>query len=431
MANIVVVGVQWGDEGKGKIVDLLAKDADVVVRFQGGSNAGHTVEVGGERFILHLIPSGVLHSGSKCVIAAGVVVDPEVLVDEISQLKQRGYLQNDRGLVVSDRAQIVLPYHKKIDLLREQRLGINRIGTTGRGIGPAYEDRVARRGILFCEFIDPAQFRRRLESCLPYVNSYLKDVLNASPYNLEELYQPLAEKSRLLARLSADTSLLLDQEIKKGSNILFEGAQGTLLDVNHGSYPFVTSSSTIAGGALAGAGVGPTKISRVIGVSKAYTTRVGGGPFPSEITGSLQDELREKGREYGATTGRPRRCGWLDAVVGRYAARLNGLDLLAITKLDVLSGLEKVKICKAYNYRGRILTEFPANPQVLLDCQPVYEEMEGWKQDISEARRLEDLPPAARDYLDRLEKILEVKIGLISVGCERQQTIVVVNPFRV
>jgi adenylosuccinate synthase len=430
MANLVVVGVQWGDEGKGKIVDLLARDADVVVRFQGGSNAGHTVEVDGERFILHLIPSGVLNSGTKCVIAAGVVVDPDVLVEEISQLKERGYLQDDQGLMVSDRAQVVLPYHKKIDLLREEQLGRNRIGTTGRGIGPAYEDRVGRRGILFCEFVDPAQFRQQLEACLPYVNSYLKAVFNARPYDLEELYQPLAEKASQLEKFSGDTSLLLDQEIKKGRNILFEGAQGTLLDVNHGSYPFVTSSSTVAGGALAGAGVGPTKISRVIGVSKAYTTRVGGGPFPTEISGPLQDELRERGQEYGATTGRPRRCGWLDAVVGRYAARVNGLNSLAITKLDVLSGLDKVKICQAYNYRGRILTEFPANRRLLLDCQPVYEEMEGWKEEISEARSVADLPAAARNYLDRLEEIFEVKIGLISVGCERQRTIVVENPFQ-
>lgn len=431
MGNVIVAGAQWGDEGKGKVVDWLAQQADVVVRHQGGANAGHTVWVGEERFVLHLIPSGILHAGKKCIIANGVVVDPEVLAQEVRELKARGYLKDDGDLLVSEGAQVVLPYHKKIDLLREEKKGEEKIGTTGRGIGPAYEDKVARRGIRLGEFLNREQFRSRLQRDLPETNRYIKQVLGGDPFDPEELFQRYWPYALALGPYCGNASLILAEEMKKGRQILFECAQGALLDVDYGTYPFVTSSCTLAGGALSGAGVGPTRISAVVGVAKAYTTRVGSGPFPSEIKGELGDHLREKGREYGATTGRPRRCGWFDAVGCRYAVRINGMDLLAVTKLDVLSGLETVKICTAYDYRGNTLTEFPANPEVLAGSQPIYEELAGWEMDISQADSLEALPAEARKYLARIEELLEVEIGLVSVGFDRERTIIIKNPFLV
>ena len=425
---IVVVGAQWGDEGKGKVIDLLAEHADCIVRFQGGNNAGHTLVVKGEKFVFHLIPSGILHQGKHCIIGNGVVVDPQVLIEEIDNVKEKGYLQDDSQFLLSEEAHLIFPYHKQIDSGRE-RIRSGKIGTTGRGIGPAYEDRASRAGIRAIDLAEEAVFRGKLEENLAQKNYYLTHVLGEQGLELEPLYQEYMRYGERLRKYVTNTSVFISQQIKEGKKVLFEGAQGTLLDVDHGTYPYVTSSNTVAGNACAGSGIGPTQIDEVVGVTKAYTTRVGGGPFPTELSDEVGEMLRERGGEYGATTGRPRRCGWFDAVVVRHAVRVNGLGGLAITKLDTLTGLKTLKVCTAYQVQGQEITEFPASVDVVARCQPVYEELEGWQEDISGAQEIAQLPATAQRYLKRLEELTQIPIHIVSVGAQRDQTIIHHNPL--
>jgi len=429
LPNVVVVGTQWGDEGKGKIVDLLTDQARLVVRYQGGNNAGHTLVVAGEKYIFHLIPSGILHAGTQCLIGNGVVLDPEVFLWEIDKLRDRGYQVGPENLRVSERTQVIMPYHKRLDVARERAKGAGKIGTTGRGIGPCYEDKVARRGIRVADLLDPDAFKAKLQDILPEKNFYLEKFLGDQPFSLEEIIQPYLEMGNRLRPLVVNVSVLLEQAIRQGKNILFEGAQGTHLDIDHGTYPFVTSSNPIAGGACTGAGIGPGQLHHVLGIVKAYTTRVGGGPFPTECLDKVGDHLVECGVEFGSTTGRRRRCGWIDTVVLREAARLNGLTGLAITKLDVLTTLNPVKICVAYDVDGQPRDTMPGTIKELERCRPVFEEMPGWTEDIRGARRLEDLPAATRNYLKRVEELVRVPIQIISVGPDREETIILQNPF--
>jgi adenylosuccinate synthase len=424
------VGTQWGDEGKGKIVDLLSRQARVVVRYQGGNNAGHTLVVGAEKFIFHLIPSGILHSGTLCLIGNGVVLDPEVFLMEVDRLAERSVPVGPDNLRISERTQVIMPYHRRLDLARERAKGPDKIGTTGRGIGPCYEDKIGRRGIRVADLVDEGLFRSKLAEVLPEKNFYLEKFLQDQPFTLEEIAGPYLEMGRRLRPLVANVSVLLQEVQGQGQNILFEGAQGTHLDIDHGTYPFVTSSNPVAGGACTGAGIGPTRLHQVLGIVKAYTTRVGGGPFPTECLDDVGDHLVECGVEFGSTTGRRRRCGWLDAVVLRDAARLNGLTGLAITKLDVLSTLNPVKICVAYKEDGRRRDAMPGTIQELERCRPDFEELPGWNEDIRGARRYEELPAATRSYLQRVEELVEVPIQIISVGPDREETIVVQNPFQ-
>ncbi len=428
MSNIVIVGTQWGDEGKGKIVDLLAEYADMVVRFQGGNNAGHTMVVDGEQFISHLVPSGILQK-KTCLIGNGVVVDPSVLVEELDKLKNKGIDVGPNLLKISEKAHVIMPYHKQIDLARERMKGDQKIGTTGRGIGPCYEDKASRRGIRFVELIDAEVFKETVHAVLEEKNFYLKHYLSVEPLDPESIvdqYQGYAER---LAPHVVNISIVMNQAVKAGKQILFEGAQGTHLDIDHGTYPFVTSSNTVSGNACCGAGIGPKEITGVIGIVKAYTTRVGRGPFPTELFDEIGDTIQKKGAEFGATTGRKRRCGWLDTVLLRNAARLNGLTGLVITKLDVLDGLTSLKICTGYEYNGETLDDFPAALKTLEACKPVFETLPGWSEDISGIRKLEDLPKNARRYLDRIEELLETPIDIVSVGPGRDETIIVSHPF--
>jgi adenylosuccinate synthase len=424
MPAVVVVGVQWGDEGKGKIVDHLARDADIIVRFGGGNNAGHTLLVGEERTVLHLIPSGVLHQGKICVIGNGVVVDPEVLVAELGALRQRGYLTDDDCLKISDQAHLILPYHKAIDLARERLRGKGAVGTTGRGIGPTYEDKMARTGIRVVDLLEEDTFREKLERNLEEKNIYLTSILKEPGMEFAAIFDAYRRHGDLLRRYVTDTALYLHDAIESGRRILYEGAQGTMLDVDHGTYPYVTSSNTVAGAVCAGAGVGPATFQSVIGICKAYTTRVGNGPFPTEEHGTIGERLRESGDEFGATTGRPRRCGWFDAVLVRQAARLNGLTGIALTKLDVLSGLDPLRVCVRYGAGGRTFATVPASTRVLEQAVPEYEELPGWTTPLGGVRRLADLPANARRYVDRLEALTETPFTMISVGAERAETIV-------
>ena len=428
MANVIVVGSQWGDEGKGKIVDLLTPSIDVVVRFQGGANAGHTVIIGEQKTILHLVPSGILHEKCLCIIGNGVVVDPKVLIDEIDGLHQQGYLKDPSRLALSEHAHLVLPYHRLIDQLREEQAGGTRIGTTGRGIGPAYEDKVTRVGVRAGDLVDLAVFRRRMEGVLPIKNRQI-EMLGGKPMGIEELMAQAEEWSSRLSRHVVDAEELVHARIRQGSRILFEGAQGTALDIDHGTYPFVTSSNTVAGGACCGAGVGPTAIDEVLGIAKAYTTRVGNGPFPTELDDAVGERLQTQGREFGATTGRKRRCGWFDAVVVRHAARVNGITMLAITKLDVLSGIDPLRICVAYEIGGKRTERFPANAERFGEITPVYEEMPGFAEDISAVRRFEELPVNAQTYVRRLTELSGAEAAIISVGSERSAHIMIRNPF--
>jgi adenylosuccinate synthase len=430
MSNVAIIGAQWGDEGKGKIVDLFTRDADIIVRFQGGNNAGHTLVVDGKKTVLHLIPSGALHANKLCVIGNGVVVDPEILLEEIASLKAQGHLADDRLLRISEQAHVIMPYHKAIDLARERLRGKGKIGTTGRGIGPAYEDKVARIGIRFVDLLEEDTFREKLERNIEEKNIYLKAILKEKTLGFDKIHENYARYGEQLKQYVTNTGLLLDLEIRAGKRVLFEGAQGTLLDVDHGTYPFVTSSNTITGGVCSGSGVGPQHVQQVIGISKAYTTRVGSGPFPTEIDGTDAETLRREGGEFGATTGRSRRCGWFDAVGVRHAVRMNGLTGLALTKLDVLTGFEKVPICTAYKYKGQMVREFPASSKIMQRAEPVYEEMEGWSAPLHEARRFGDLPAAAQRYVKRLEEVVQTEIVVVSVGPGREQTIVLKNPFR-
>lgn len=428
MANVIVVGSQWGDEGKGKIVDLLTPSIDVVVRFQGGANAGHTVIIGEQKTILHLVPSGILHEKCLCIIGNGVVVDPKVLIDEIDGLHEQGYLKDPSRLALSENAHLVLPYHRLIDQLREEQAGGTRIGTTGRGIGPAYEDKVTRVGVRAGDLVDLGVFRRRLEGVLPIKNRLI-EMLGGKPMELGELMAQAEGWSGRLASHVVDAEELVHARIRRGSRILFEGAQGTALDIDHGTYPFVTSSNTVAGGACCGAGVGPTAIDEVLGIAKAYTTRVGNGPFPTELADAVGEKLQTQGKEFGATTGRRRRCGWFDAVVVRHAVRVNGITMLAITKLDVLSGIDPLRICVAYEIDGKRTESFPANAERFEAITPVYEEMPGFAEDISEVRRFEELPANAQKYVKRLTQLSGAEAAIISVGSERSAHIMIRNPF--
>jgi len=423
MPNLVVIGAQWGDEGKGRIVDLISEKVDIIVRYQGGNNAGHTIVIGDEKVILHHLPSGILRQNKLSVIGNGVVIDPKVLLQEINELKSAGYSADERNLKISDRAHVIMPYHREIDLARESMNGKAKIGTTGRGIGPVYEDKAARRGIKFADLIDPDSLSARLKDVLEERNSYLTKVLGGNTLNFQEIFEEYAEYGRELKSFSCDVSTLLNDSILSGQNILFEGAQGALLDIDFGTYPYVTSSSSGSGGASTGTGVSPTKIDTVLGISKAYTTRVGEGPFPTEISGELGEELRQAGGEFGATTGRSRRCGWFDAFALKYAAQINGISWLAVTKLDVLSGFDKINICVGYRYKGETLSSFPSNNQVLKNIEPIYEEMEGWKDDISEAKDISELPIQARKYLEKLEECTGVPIYIVSLGPSREKII--------
>jgi len=426
MAAIVIVGAQWGDEGKGKIVDLLTQYADIVVRFQGGNNAGHTIVLKGEKFVFHLIPSGILYENKKCIIGNGVVLDPAVLLEEISEIKRRGYFKDDSQLMISEETHLILPYHRKIDVAREK---IFKIGTTGRGIGPAYEDKVARCGIRMADLLDEKVFRKKLEENLIQKNVYLIEVLKERGFEFSEVFDEYIHLKKQLKKYVADTSLALYEEIEKGKHILFEGAQGALLDLDHGTYPYVTASNTVAGNACAGAGIGPTMIHSVIGVTKAYTTRVGEGPFPTELKDQVGEKIRERGGEYGATTGRPRRCGWFDAVVVNHSIRINGIREMTLTKLDVLNEFDKIRVGVGYRFNGKVFYHVPSNLEILARSEPVYEELNGWRTEIKEARKFSELPPNAQHYIRRIEELIHTKVTMVSVGSERNETIEVRNPF--
>ena len=429
MANVAVIGAQWGDEGKGKIVDLLAQQSDVVVRFQGGNNAGHTLVVNGRKTILHVIPSGALHRDKVCVIGNGVVLDAEVLLHELQELRQQGHLQDDAQLRISEQAHLIMPYHRAIDQARERMRGAGKIGTTGRGIGPTYEDKAARVGIRVIDLLEEDTFREKLEHNIAEKNVYLRAILKEKALDFEEIHRTYSGYREKLAPYVTDTGVLLEEMFRDGKNVLFEGAQGTLLDLDHGTYPFVTSSNTVIGGVCSGAGIGPRHLHEVIGISKAYTTRVGSGPFPTELTGPEGEKLRQDGDEYGATTGRPRRCGWFDAVAVRHAVRLNGLTGIALTKLDVLTGLPKIRVCTAYQAGAKLLRHFPASLKVMESLEPVWEEFEGWQEPVSGARNIADLPANARRYMERLEELVETEIVIASIGPDRDQTIIIKNPF--
>lgn len=429
MSTLVVVGIQWGDEGKGKVVDLLAQEADIIVRFQGGSNAGHTLVVAGQKTIVRLIPSGVLHTRKICVIGNGVVVDPQVVVEEIDTLQQQGCLSDASLLKISETAHLIMPYHKAIDLARERLRGEGRIGTTGRGIGPAYEDKMARVGIRFVDLLDENVFREKLSQNLQEKNLYLGAILKEQALDFQQIFDAYCRLRDRLAPYVTNTSRYLHEEIGHGRKVLFEGAQGTMLDIDHGTYPFVTSSNTVAGAVCTGAGIAPQFIHNVIGISKTYTTRVGSGPFPTELFGPEGEKLRRDGGEFGTVTGRPRRCGWFDAVVARTAARLNGLTSLALTKIDVLSGLPTLRICTGYEYQGKRYDEVPPSVRVLEQLTPIYEDLPGWSEQLTELRSLDALPTNARRYVERIEQLVGVSVKMISVGAGREETILIRPAF--
>ncbi len=429
MSNIVIVGTQWGDEGKGKVVDLLAEHADIVVRFQGGNNAGHTMVVKGEQIISHLVPSGILQN-KTCIIGNGLVVDPEVLIGELDYLSERGIDTGPDKVKISERAHIIMPYHKQVDHARERMKGDKKIGTTGRGIGPAYEDKATRRGVRFVDLINPETFSEKVHAICDEKNFYLKNYLSSETLDPDEIIETYSKYADRLAPYIENVSVTIYESIKDGKQVLFEGAQGTHLDIDHGTYPFVTSSNTVAGNACGGAGVGPKEITGVIGIVKAYTTRVGAGPFPAELFDEIGDQIQKTGAEFGATTGRKRRCGWLDTVILRNAVRLNGLTGIAVTKLDVLGGIDTLKICDRYDYKGKILKDFPADLDILAECKPVYENLPGWTEDISQIRSKDDLPENTKNYLSKLENLVETPIDIISIGPDRDETIVINNPFK-
>ena len=428
MSNTVVVGTQWGDEGKGKIVDLLSEYADHVVRFQGGNNAGHTMVVQGKEIISHLVPSGIIQK-KKCFIGNGVVVDPMVLIEEVDYLNENGIDASPSMLKVSNRAHMIMPYHKRIDKAREAKKGKAKIGTTGRGIGPCYEDKATRRGIRFADLLEQDLFVDKVKAILDEKNFYLETYFNEEPVDPDQVIDQFSEVKERLIPYIADVSVLLYKGTRAGKKILFEGAQGTHLDVEHGTYPFVTSSNTVSGNAACGAGLGPRHLHEVLGIVKAYTTRVGQGPFPTELFDATGEKLQEKGAEFGATTGRRRRCGWLDAVMLKNAVRLNSLTGIAITKLDVLDDLEEICVCTGYEYKDEVLKDFPASIEILSNCKPVYETMPGWMQDTSGVRAYNELPEKTKDYLNRIEEITEVKNKIISVGPSRDATIIKDNLF--
>lgn len=422
MSNLVLIGAQWGDEGKGKITDFIAEQADIVIRFSGGNNAGHTVETGGRQFKLHLIPSGILHSDKLCIIGNGVVIDPKALLDEIAYLQDRGI--STKNLRISDRAHIILPYHHALDSLAETLRGGDDIGTTKKGIGPAYMDKAERCGIRLCDLLKPDTFARLLQRNLDFKNLLLEKIYQAKSFDYNTILADYLSYAQALAPYAADTSVLIYEAAKKNKRLLFEGAQGTLLDLDQGTYPYVTSSYPTAGGVAIGTGIGPTAIHQVLGVAKAYTTRVGKGPFPTELSDATGDAIRERGHEYGTTTGRARRCGWLDAVILRYAVRVNGITNLAVTRMDTLGGFDAVNICTGYRLGGRVIRDFPASLEDLSRCTPIYETLEGWESNIGHLRSFNDLPQNARQYLKRIEALCETRVSLIAVGPKREETIV-------
>jgi len=424
MSSLCVAGMQWGDEGKGKLIDYLSAQADVVARWAGGSNAGHTVVVNGETTILHLLPSGILHEGCLCVIGNGVVVDPGELLEEIALVESRGATVAE-NLLISDRAQVVMPYHKVLDKVAEEAKGAGKLGTTLRGIGPCYADKASRVGIRMVDLVKAEALKARLRENLANVNKLLQSVYGHEPLAFDAMFEECAEQGARLRRFVGDTVSRLHEALAAGRKVLFEGAQGSMLDIDFGTYPFLTSSNASVCGVSAGTGVPPRLVGRVLGVVKAYTTRVGAGPFPTEIHGELGQQVRDNGAEYGATTGRARRCGWLDAVALRYAMAINGTDYLAITKLDVLDGQPELKICTAYRHGAQVHETFPSDLAVLDGCTPIYEEMPGWSESISGARAMADLPAVARAYLARIAELLGVPIRIVSVGNDRAQTILV------
>jgi len=427
LANVIVIGAQWGDEGKGKITDLLSRSADVVVRYQGGVNAGHTIVVQGQTFKLHLIPSGILYPKTECIIGCGTVIDPQVLIKELEQLEELNI--STANLLISQTAHVTMPYHRMIDKASEEVRGNHKIGTTGRGIGPTYADKSERIGIRMLDLMDADGLREQLKWTIDYKNTILEKLYNLPPLNPEEVIEEYLGYAERLRPFVVDTSLKIYDAVLRRRNILFEGAQGTLLDLDHGTYPYVTSSNPVAGGACVGSGLGPTMVDRVIGVSKAYTTRVGEGPFPTELNDEIGDLLGDRGAEFGTTTGRKRRCGWFDAVIGRYAVRINGMDCMALTKLDVLDELAEIKVCIAYDIDGERCEHFPTNARQFARCRPIYETVPGWQVPTSHCRTLEELPQKALDYLKFLAELMEVPIAIVSLGASRDQTIIVEDPI--
>lgn len=420
MSTVVVVGTQWGDEGKGKITDFLAESADVVARYQGGNNAGHTILIDGKKFKLSLIPSGVFYKEKTCVIGNGMVINPEALIQEINYIHENGF--DTKNLVISDRAHVIMPYHMLLDALEEDRKGPNKIGTTRKGIGPCYMDKAARNGIRIADLMDAEEFELRLRPLMEEKNQVITQVYGAQPLDVEEILTKYLEYAEVLRGYVTDTSVVLNDAIDADSRVLFEGAQGVMLDIDQGTYPFVTSSNPSAGGVCIGSGVGPSKIKQVIGVAKAYTTRVGDGPFPTELNDATGDYIRETGHEYGTVTGRARRVGWFDSVVVRHARRVSGITGLSLNSLDVLSGLETVKICTGYKFRGEIITHYPASLKKLAECEAVYEELPGWSEDITSAKTLDDLPANTRKYVERVSELTGIPISIFSVGRNREQT---------
>ncbi|MBP1932312.1 adenylosuccinate synthase [Ammoniphilus resinae] len=427
MSSVVVVGTQWGDEGKGKITDFLAEKAEVVARYQGGNNAGHTIVFNGKKYKLHLIPSGIFYKDKICVIGNGMVVDPTALVKELEYL--HGFGVDTSNLRISDRAHVILPYHLKIDQVEEARKGANKIGTTGKGIGPAYMDKAARIGIRMADLLDRAEFEKKLTRNLEEKNRLFEKVYDTEGFTLESILEPYMEAAEVIRPYVVDTSVVLNDAIDAGRRVLFEGAQGVMLDIDQGTYPFVTSSNPVAGGVCIGSGVGPTKINQVVGVAKAYTTRVGDGPFPTELLDATGDHIRETGKEYGTTTGRPRRVGWFDSVVVRHARRVSGITGLSLNSIDVLTGIPTLKICTAYNYKGQVVDSYPANLNMLADCEPIYEELPGWTEDITSCKTLEELPENARHYIERVSFLTGIPIAVFSVGPDRDQTNVVKSVY--
>ena len=423
MSAFVVLGAQWGDEGKGKMTDYLAEEAEVIVRFQGGNNAGHTVEVGEKQYKLHLIPSGILHDNKLNIIGNGVVVDPKALFTEIDYLEAEGVKVTPNKLIISDRAHVIMPYHKVLDKLKEKARGKNDIGTTGKGIGPCYTDKFERSGIRICDLIDEEVFKEKLKENIEFKNKYIVNVLGGEALNYDEILKEYLELAERLRPYVQDTSVRLYNEIKEEKNVLFEGAQGLLLDIDYGTYPYVTSSNTTACGVASGSGIGPTMITNAVGIAKAYTTRVGKGPFPTELDNEIGEWIREKGHEYGVTTGRSRRCGWLDAVILKTTVRVSGLTSLCVTKIDTLAGLEKLKICVGYKFDNKVIDYFPASLNDLAKCEPIYEEFDGWGDEVAKARSYEELPENAKKYLSRIEELTGTKISIIGVGPRRDQTI--------
>jgi adenylosuccinate synthase len=427
MSSVVVVGTQWGDEGKGKITDYLSEKAEVVARYQGGNNAGHTIVFDGKKYKLHLIPSGIFYQDKVCVIGNGMVVDPKALVAELKYLYDHGV--NTDNLVISNRAHVILPYHLKLDILEEESKGVNKIGTTKKGIGPAYMDKAARIGIRIADLLDKEEFERKLAINLKEKNRLFDKVYEVEGINIVDILEEYYEYGQQIAKYVKDTSVILNDSLDEGKRVLFEGAQGVMLDIDQGTYPFVTSSNPIAGGVTIGSGVGPTKIHHVVGVSKAYTTRVGDGPFPTELNNEIGNQIREVGKEYGTTTGRPRRVGWFDSVVVRHARRVSGITDLSLNSIDVLTGIPTIKICVAYKYKGKNIEEFPASLKVLAQCEPVYEEFDGWNEDITGVKSLKELPENARHYLERISQLTGIPLSIFSVGPDRSQTNMVRGVF--